>query len=505
MKFAKVLQQTLVEEDIPEEWVEAAIKYKSLKKCITKVVRELKFLGLEQNTLKFLLEDPNGEDGTKKIIEVDQNETLPNNPIIAEYTLTKSNDKSKPILPYLKITLNYDDDEYTDDHIHEVGLQLKHKIEMLLNNDDFADDDHEDPNTEQQVIEIKEEGDKLILSPQTTHSIPSRLGSPEPFELNNSKSLDKTLTESKEPVPKQRKTNEIVIMLNSDTKFFQMLNKELESLDDLKSKEESNLISQVESISHSVKSLSSPNVSLKKTDLYKWRELFKIYLDSEVYFKYNQTNSSASERNAEQIKKNLQEFVNRVTKSGITDQFKKKKSLAVFNQFIAMNYHLLKVLQFQSINTEAFRKILKKFDKQTSLNVKNRFPKLINDDHVFFSGASLAQSICYIMQTSILTLIPQLDDYTCPICTSVAFKPIKLSCGHVFCVRCLVKLKQQDKSNCPICRHEDAVVKADSTNLDLKSMALMKTYFPVEVKEKLKERDKERYDEVVGKEKCIIM
>lgn len=303
MKFAKVLQQTLVEEDIPEEWVEAAIKYKSLKKCITKVVRELKFLGLEQNTLKFLLEDPNSEDGTKKIIEVDQNETLPNNPIIAEYTLTKSNDKSKPILPYLKITLNYDDDEYTDDHIHEVGLQLKHKIEMLLNNDDFADDDHEEPNTEQQVIEIKEEGDKLILSPQTTHSIPSRLGSPEPFELNNTKSLDKTITETKEPVPKQRKTNEIVIMLNSDTKFFQMLNKELESLDDLKSKEESNLISQVESISHSVKSLSSPNVSLKKTDLYKWRELFKIYLDSEVYFKYNQTNSSASERNAEQIKK----------------------------------------------------------------------------------------------------------------------------------------------------------------------------------------------------------
>ena len=61
------------------------------------------------------------------------------------------------------------------------------------------------------------------------------------------------------------------------------------------------------------------------------------------------------------------------------------------------------------------------------------------------SGKSLAQSICYIVQQSVISIIPQLDDYSCPICMEIAFKPIRLSCGHLFCVRCLVKLKKVTK------------------------------------------------------------
>lgn len=522
MKFAKVLEQTLIEEDIPEEWVEAAIQYKSLKKCINKVVRELQFLGLEQNTLKLLLEDPSNE----KVVELNENETTPTNPIIAEYTITKSkNDQgnSQCITPILKISLNYENDDFTDDHIYELGQELKQKIEGILNNDDDYDDeiaDGQDTN-HHKFMEIKEEGDSLVLSPQTSSSVKSRLNSPPLLPSNSiNQVLQDDVNEGKtsistpsqlcsprtsSPTPRKRKTNEIYIMLNSDAKFFHMLNKELENLDDLKSSEESKLLKEVEIIGDTVRTLSSPNISVKKSDLYKWRELFKIYLDSEVYFKYNEIKGSASEKNGDQIKKNLQQFIQRVNKSGVLNTFKSKRSTQAFDQFINMNFHLLKVLQFQSINSTAFTKILKKFDKQTSLGVKKTFPKLISDDHIFFAGASLAQSICYVIQNSVLTLIPQLDDYTCPICTSVAFKPIKLECGHVFCVRCLVKLKQQNKSNCPICRYEQAVIKADSTNLDVDSMILMKAYFPLEVREKLKERGKERYDEVVGKNKCIIV
>ena len=43
MKFAKTLERTLEEDEIPQEWVEAAIQYKALKKCINKVVNELEF------------------------------------------------------------------------------------------------------------------------------------------------------------------------------------------------------------------------------------------------------------------------------------------------------------------------------------------------------------------------------------------------------------------------------------------------------------------------------
>lgn len=169
-----------------------------------------------------------------------------------------------------------------------------------------------------------------------------------------------------------------------------------------------------------------------------------------------------------------------------------------------MNFHLLKMLQFQTINTEALRKILKKFDKQTSLGIQEIYPKLVSSDHIFVSGKSLAHSVCYIMQTSVLQLIPQLDDYSCPICTNIAYKPIRLSCGHLFCVRCLVKMKERDRNDCPFCRRKDAILDADSGNLDLEAMQIMKKYFPIEVKEKLKDRSKERYHEFRGNDKCVV-
>lgn len=108
------------------------------------------------------------------------------------------------------------------------------------------------------------------------------------------------------------------------------------------------------------------------------------------------------------------------------------------------------------------------------------------------------------MQLNLLQLIPQLDDYMCPICCTVAFKPIQLQCGHVFCVRCLVKLKKEDKTNCPLCRYEGAIAMADGSNLDEERQLIIQKYFPVEVKEKLKDRNQERYEEMVGKSKCVM-
>ena len=118
-----------------------------------------------------------------------------------------------------------------------------------------------------------------------------------------------------------------------------------------------------------------------------------MYLDSEVYFKYNETALPSQQKSSEQIKLNLDLFVTNLNKSGIMTRFKKKQSLETFNQFMEMNYHLLKILQFQTINNEALRKILKKFDKQTSLEFKN-FPKIdfqrsYFHEWVFFSSINL--------------------------------------------------------------------------------------------------------------------
>lgn len=461
MKFAKVFEQTLIEEDIPDDWVEAAIQYKSLKKCINKVVRELSILGLEQNTLKLILQND------LSIIEVPEQDTNASNPAIAQYTLTKKNNN---IVSTLKISLDYSNENYTDDHIRELAQGLKTRLERMLDSDEEL--------TSSKVVELTN-ADKLVISPKSSHEVKDT-------EETSSKKIN------------------LEIVLNLDSKFFGMLNDELEALDIFKKREEDRLMSEVELVRDLLVTLANPD-KYKKGDLYKWRQLFRMYLDLEVFFRYNETLSSASERNAEKVKNNLDTFVSQVHKSGVLTTFRHKKSTLAFNQFLNINTHLLKVLQFQSINSTAMRKILKKFDKQTSLGIRNEFPKLISNDHVFITGASIAQSICYLIQSSILQLVPQLEDFTCPICLSIAYKPIKLSCGHLFCVRCLVKMKQQSKADCPICRLHNAVLQADGSNLDEKSLAIMKRYFPTEVKQKLKERDKEHYQEFAGDGKCIVM
>lgn len=461
MKFAKVLQQTLVEENLSETWVEAAIQYKMLKKYISKVVEELQFVGLTNTDLKLLLQN----EDQKKTVELDREEASPTNPIMAKYMLTKSRGSNR-IVPYLKIVLNDTDKQsYTQDHIQELAQEIREKVEKAMSTDD----------EDQHVMEIREQEDGLVLSP--TH------------------------TRNNEELVKVQNNNEIVIMLKSDLKFFRMLNAELANLDEIRQSEEKTLITEVEQIGEIVHLLTQ-----KRADLYKWRELFRIYLDSEVFFRYNETSRLQLERSSDQIKRNLQEFTDRVQKTDILDTFKQKKSLVAYHQFVKTNERLLKIMQFQSINTTALRKILKKFDKRTSLNISTKFPDLISQDHIFITGSSLAQSICFLMQHRLLTLVPQLEDYLCPICMSIAYKPIRLECGHIFCVRCLVKMKKRGKTDCPLCRCQEAILKADSSNLDLEIMDLIQRFFPMEVKEKMKEIKDEKYKEVVGEHKnCVIM
>lgn len=461
MKFAKVLEQTLQEEDLPTEWVEAAIQYKVLKKCISKVVKELAFLGLSLADLKLLLQD----EARDKTVEMYHNEATPDNPIVAHYTLKKTKNN---VIPYLKIVLNENEREnYSEDHIHKLADQIRLKLQTLVHSDD--EDRH--------IIEVKEDDEQhLVLSPTTT-----RLG------------------DNMDEIVRVENENEIVVMLNSDHTFFKMLNSELENLDSIRKKEEEFLMEQIDKLSDNVLSLTK-----KRSDLYVWREFFRIYLDSEVFFRYNETSQVLLERTGEQVKKNLAEFSSRVEKVQIIERLNRKTGVAACQQFMAMNMRLLKILQFQAINATALKKILKKFDKQTSLNVSSRFPDLILKDHIFIHGSSLTQNICFMIQNKLLKLIPQIEDYTCPICMSVAFKPIRLECSHIFCVRCLVKMKQRGKTDCPLCRHHKAIEMADSGNLDVEAMELIKKNFPLEVKEKLKEVEKEKYGEVVNHKNCVI-
>lgn len=75
---------------------------------------------------------------------------------------------------------------------------------------------------------------------------------------------------------------------------------------------------------------------------------------------------------------------------------------------------------------------------------------------------------------------------------AIAWRPIRLQCGHVFCVRCLIKAHKKRLYDCPVCRQAFAVGNADATNLDQALQNFMLLYFPREIKEKRNENEKEQ-------------
>ncbi|KDN33403.1 hypothetical protein RSAG8_13505, partial [Rhizoctonia solani AG-8 WAC10335] len=67
-------------------------------------------------------------------------------------------------------------------------------------------------------------------------------------------------------------------------------------------------------------------------------------------------------------------------------------------------------------------------------------------------------------------------------------------CGHLFCVRCLVKMQKRGQTDCPLCR-TPCVLIADGSNLDVAVMNFMKEWFPKETKEKSDSNDRESAEE----------
>lgn len=98
------------------------------------------------------------------------------------------------------------------------------------------------------------------------------------------------------------------------------------------------------------------------------------------------------------------------------------------------------------------------FDKRTKLGATKTFPKLIQSDSIM--SESMAKAVCFQVSQDILNLVPQVDDYLCPICFSIAWRPIRLRCKHIFCIRCTVRMQKDKKLYCPLCR-DKVIMEAD--------------------------------------------
>lgn len=246
---------------------------------------------------------------------------------------------------------------------------------------------------------------------------------------------------------------------------------------------------------------------------------------------------------------------------------KDRQSVNALEDFLKLNLALLDVKKFQRVNVEAARKILKKHDKRTALTASSDYRLFMAQQEsarvnvaaatavagfglsglvklppdalgnamestalVTAHGSThpslaallptsttgiLAESLPHILlsllTTTLLPILPSIDDYSCAICTGVAWRPIQLDCSHLFCIRCLVKLQKRGKVDCPLCRAKGVVGSADGRNMDEATVKFIKEWFPKEVSEKDKENEADRHKEemhelglALSAEKCII-
>lgn len=98
------------------------------------------------------------------------------------------------------------------------------------------------------------------------------------------------------------------------------------------------------------------------------------------------------------------------------------------------------------------------FDKRTSLGVSTAFPAAFKSDR--FLAENVAKDACALVSQEVVSVVPRLEDYICPVCLSIAWLPVRLTCRHVFCVRCVIKMQREQKRFCPLCRG-DVVMAAD--------------------------------------------
>lgn len=428
MKFARDFKETLASQDFPSHWVNKAIPYGQLKKCLKKVQQELHDLGLDPDTLRALL---------------DPNTTAP---VAIKYRLKAAND-SNFVRPKLTVYVHMQNGVAVDASLTPTSRAFFEKIAAEIHSDHELDTN----------------------LPKSFYTL-----------VQQENVLDHDMYEKVE------------LPLVFDGEFFDLLQSDVNNLDALQMEERQRMTADVAELGKEI-SLVCRTSRFSKSDLARWRRIFELYLDAEIFFGTHERDHGT--RSSQVALKQLQWFQGEVEKRSLSKDFKLGESKVAFSRFVNLNLNLLKNLQFQELNKLAITKILKKFDKRTCLGVSQTFRATVQSEG--FLSRDVAKDVCAQMSQELVAVVPQLNDYLCPVCFSVAYRPVRLDCKHVFCIRCIVKIQRRNEKHCPLCR-ADVVMSASEDNLDRTLEKYMKKYFAKEVKEKQRANEIERGIEDYG-------
>ncbi|KAF2169613.1 hypothetical protein M409DRAFT_52140 [Zasmidium cellare ATCC 36951] len=485
MKFGHEYETALASEGYPEQWVNSAIDYKHLKKCIKRVHKELESLGLDEHTLA-AMNDLVAQPQTPNPAATDSKDYL-----------SAANPDLSPIqeefAPQLKVLVDSKTGRALDARLApetKASLQKLARHEMVV------------------------EGRKKRLEQAQAQARPKQpqvLGETAPVHDGS---------ERKESVtPDVEDARWVYVPLASAQDFFEMLEPKLAELDALRDAETRNLEEKILDLGDLVEDVVQPvregyeaKRSISYRDLYFWREMFRLYLEKPIF--YSETEQKRGAITFDEAKKNLENYDQTLRETGLLAKMKTPKAKAAAQQFLDLNLQILKVMHFQEMNARAMRKILKKFDKRTHLqgdkfakNLIVKYPEIKSNKSGF--ADSIGRDLQAEMGTKVLAIVPQLDDWICPVCCEMAWRPVNLGCCRaVLCIRCVIDLQAKGMTKCPMCNAE-TVMQANGKNLDMDTMEFLEIYFPMEVKKRQKENEMAQlardYGDEFIKPGCTVM
>jgi uncharacterized coiled-coil DUF342 family protein len=328
MKFGHVFKETLKNEGFPADWVDSAISYSQLKKCINRLTNELAQLGLDPQTLKKLL---------KQVEDYNAGNRDDDRPL--EYLLSAEevaeanarNERYKSFHPKLVFYVNEATGELDSAHLNE---ETKHKLQMLA---------MESGLTDLRVVELPSLDDPLS-SPTTISSTGSG---------------------------RRPGYRTVEVPITSDSEFFSKLAAELSGLELLQQREEKRMHGEIQQLGQQIARLTDPDRRANKKLISVWREIFQIYLESDIFFGTTETDHQS--RDFEKAAERFELFSSKIAQQGLVDKFKKPENLKALNMFMQLNREILQGLRFGEINRTAMMKILK---SMYFLGLDSEYPKI---------------------------------------------------------------------------------------------------------------------------------
>ncbi|TKA27091.1 hypothetical protein B0A54_17035 [Friedmanniomyces endolithicus] len=483
MKFNQEYQRVLANEGFPEQWLESAIDYKHLKKCIKKVHRELHGLGLDAKTISHLSGDPDRDESQAPVQHHDF------------YSVKEPHLDSIPeeFSPQLRVLV----DSRTGTPLDAtLTPETKAALKRLAR--------HEIATAEQHA-HLGRHAVHEVHTPHHSGFIDEESTSP-PMDAADAKWIQLPLATAKE--------------------FFDLLAPKLDELEQLREAETRKLEEEILDLGEAVENVVQPvregfeaTRAVSYRDLYFWREMFRLYLEHPVFYASTEQNRGAL--TFTEAKGRLQAYDRRLRDTGLLGKLKTPQARLAAKQFLDLNFDILQIMHFQEVNARAMTKILKKFDKRTHLegqqfrkDLVSKYPALQPPTSRNAGGAggfanSIARDLFAEISSKVLSIVPQIDDWSCPVCYEMAWRPVSLGCCRsIYCIRCIIKLQGDGVTRCPTCNGE-SIAKADGRNIDSEAMEFLEKYFPLETKKRQKENEKadleRRFGEEFVKPGCTVM